>query len=367
MQKSKRDILPDILRGFAILAVVWGHCIQEGNGASYSSDMLYFDNKLYQFIYSFHMPLFALIAGYFACSSLKKVTDNKSALRLLVHRISTYLIPIVFWTLTEYVRETYVMTTLGLSDKTVPELIIGFFVRVLGNHWFLWAMIFCFVIVWVMHIYLHDNIYVYICMFIAFFFIPDGMNMHTYKYLLPYYLIAYYYHEYLMNGKQTSDSEGKMAGLLSRCIEIHNEKPVLLMIITGLIYLGLFLLYDRRAFIYVSGYRITKNIWYMQLIIDAYRFIIGLVGGVFFILLWRLITRKVKNYTFPVLRAFGMYSLGVYIFSGYITILIMRRFTDPLPVNDLRTFGETVIVAAVSLLLTYIFSLIPVLKRLVGR
>ena len=66
--KKERDLLPDILRGFAILMVVYGHYIQEGNGYDFSTDMSYFDDKIYQFIYSFHMPLFALIAGYFACS-----------------------------------------------------------------------------------------------------------------------------------------------------------------------------------------------------------------------------------------------------------------------------------------------------------
>ncbi len=67
----KRDPLPDIIRGFAILLVILGHCIQEGNGAAFSNQMQYFDDRLYQLIYSFHMPLFALVAGYFAYPSIK--------------------------------------------------------------------------------------------------------------------------------------------------------------------------------------------------------------------------------------------------------------------------------------------------------
>ena len=30
--KKKRELLPDVLRGFAICLVVLGHCIQEGSG-----------------------------------------------------------------------------------------------------------------------------------------------------------------------------------------------------------------------------------------------------------------------------------------------------------------------------------------------
>ena len=54
--KKERDLLPDIVRGFAILMVVYGHCIQEGNGYDFSANMSYFDDKIYQFIYSFQKP-----------------------------------------------------------------------------------------------------------------------------------------------------------------------------------------------------------------------------------------------------------------------------------------------------------------------
>ena len=70
----------DILKLFAIFLVLWGHCIQ------YFLSSKPVDEPLYRTIYAFHMPLFMMISGYFAASSmhirlndfLKKVTgpDN---------------------------------------------------------------------------------------------------------------------------------------------------------------------------------------------------------------------------------------------------------------------------------------------------
>ena len=51
--ENKRDIRFDWMRGIGILLMIVGHTILvDGFG--------------YRFIYSFHMPLFFLISGYFA-------------------------------------------------------------------------------------------------------------------------------------------------------------------------------------------------------------------------------------------------------------------------------------------------------------
>ena len=54
----------DILKLFTIFLVLWGHCIQY----FLSSEPI--DEPLYRTIYSFHMPLFMMISGYFAASSM---------------------------------------------------------------------------------------------------------------------------------------------------------------------------------------------------------------------------------------------------------------------------------------------------------
>lgn len=57
MKEKKKLLWIDNLRGFLILLVILGHCIQNTN-SNYQSDILFC------YIYSFHMPLFIFVSGY---------------------------------------------------------------------------------------------------------------------------------------------------------------------------------------------------------------------------------------------------------------------------------------------------------------
>ncbi len=72
----------DALKGFAIFCVVWGHSLQylkKGHD--------FYHNPIFEFIYSYHMPLFFMVSGFFFRSSLKlQLSDflSKKTLQLLV-------------------------------------------------------------------------------------------------------------------------------------------------------------------------------------------------------------------------------------------------------------------------------------------
>lgn len=61
---NNRILWIDILKFTAIILVIWGHIIQYG----YED---YLDNSVHQIIYSFHMPLFMMLSGFFGYSVLK--------------------------------------------------------------------------------------------------------------------------------------------------------------------------------------------------------------------------------------------------------------------------------------------------------
>ena len=63
--RQNRNFIFDATKALAIWLVLLGHCIQYLSGADYHTD------ALYQFIYSFHMPLFFMVSGFFFASSLK--------------------------------------------------------------------------------------------------------------------------------------------------------------------------------------------------------------------------------------------------------------------------------------------------------
>jgi fucose 4-O-acetylase-like acetyltransferase len=80
--KTGRIEYVDTLKCFAIFCVLWGHAMQYLKG-SYD----FFHNPMFEFIYSFHMPLFFIVSGLFFKSSLKlnfKDFTLKKGLQLLL-------------------------------------------------------------------------------------------------------------------------------------------------------------------------------------------------------------------------------------------------------------------------------------------
>lgn len=63
--RGERNIVFDALKALAIFFVVYAHSIQ------YMGVEDYWTNPVFQFIYSFHMPLFFVISGFFFTSALQ--------------------------------------------------------------------------------------------------------------------------------------------------------------------------------------------------------------------------------------------------------------------------------------------------------
>ena len=70
---KKRNEFLDIIKGITIFLVILGHCIENGVGIKFIEKKIFLNDFVYKFIYSFHMPLFALISGYFLYFSVKSL------------------------------------------------------------------------------------------------------------------------------------------------------------------------------------------------------------------------------------------------------------------------------------------------------
>lgn len=93
MNVRSRNKFIDLIKGFAIILVVAGHCIQSGCGGQYSASNIYWENYLFKFIYGFHMPLFAMVSGYLFYYSIQK----RNLIGIVCQRIMTIGIPISIW------------------------------------------------------------------------------------------------------------------------------------------------------------------------------------------------------------------------------------------------------------------------------
>lgn len=92
--RKKRDAYLDVVKGFAILSVVFGHCIQFGSGADFMQGEFFY-NDVFRFIYSWHMPLFMLVSGYLFSFSLKR-NDWRE---LIASRFKQLVLPMLSWAL----------------------------------------------------------------------------------------------------------------------------------------------------------------------------------------------------------------------------------------------------------------------------
>lgn len=71
----------DVLKGIAILGVLYTHCLQ------YLGINYYLDHPLFRLVYAFHMPLFMTVSGYFSAGALQgssRELVSKKAVRLLL-------------------------------------------------------------------------------------------------------------------------------------------------------------------------------------------------------------------------------------------------------------------------------------------
>lgn len=84
-----RLIYIDYAKGFAILLVVAGHLSQYClNGTS--------AKNVFNFIYSFHMPLFFFLSGYVASLSRNRI-EKGNILPLFIKKIKSLLLPFLVW------------------------------------------------------------------------------------------------------------------------------------------------------------------------------------------------------------------------------------------------------------------------------
>lgn len=129
--KGKRIIWLDFAKLIAIYLVVFGHALQylhPGTDPHY--------NYMWLFVYSFHMPLFMLISGYFSYSIL-----NESFLTLIKKKTFQLIIPCLLWGIIWYLLK--VSYTYKGMDDIVNNIIPNIKWLTMDVLWFLKSLFLC--------------------------------------------------------------------------------------------------------------------------------------------------------------------------------------------------------------------------------
>ncbi len=327
-----RNTTLDAIKAFAIICVIFGHCIQFGSGADFLSSEAFFENPIFKTIYSFHMPLFMLISGYLFAHSVGK----NRWYNVIFKKFRTLIIPILCWSILVYLKHSY--STLK-SDASLFGVLKGYLNTCASQLWFLWAVFYCSSTVAIIKRFFCDNKIIYIALWIGTFFIPDNYVPAVYKYMYPYFVIGYFC--------------GKSQDIISAAL-LKNKKCIVGVL--TVVFIGLLFLYSTDSFVYTSGYGIIRNreVSFSQLVIDIYRFIIGLSGSALVIILFKIATPFFNKHKKPI-YIIGSNTMGLYIISGYLNSNLLEKVTSELTgLNIAYTIIESAIILTLSIALCFI-------------
>lgn len=333
----KRNNCLDIAKGIAVLLMVWGHCIQFGSGNTFLQQQCYYDDVIYRSIYSFHMPLFAIIGGYLLSCSLKK----RSTLNVMSTRLKSLGLPILVWSLVNYIIK---ISTYGLADGIIG-IMKQYFWTWMSTHWFLWAMLFCSICVILIHAICNDSVVVFIVMFVLNMIITDRFNLSYFKFLYPFFVVGYLW-------------EDKSVGKRVENLLQSKAKLVLGFLIIWLLLLTQF---HKEMFIYQSGFTLLgKENLGMYLYIDVFRVLIGVCGSALILLLTSFLDGTRCGI---VLAKLGKRSLGVYIINSYVNLYILK----PLCANVNSNFVWIIFLTGITTVICFVLNKLIEQNRILNK
>lgn len=329
---KKRNAYIDLVKAFAIFLVVLGHCIQYGSGSSFLNEKLFFENNLFKFLYSFHMPLFMLISGYLFANGI-----NKKAKDIIINKFKSLIIPIIMWALLPLA--IFIITSILEHEFSFVFTIKRYIIYCISSLWFLWAVFFCSLVVVAVNKLFKDNILVHVLIFIVSFIVPDVLNLALYKYMYPFFVIGYYY------------NKGNFEVKLNK---VYNNYYFILAV--AIIFFLSLQFFETEIYIYKSKHTIINKNIAEQIYINLFRYAIGLIGSIFalttLLKLYQIKTlKKIATHNKLILFT-GKSTMGIYIISCYINEYFLIPITKSLSgTNYLIILIETITVILLSLLI----------------
>ena len=271
---------------------------------------------LVRFIYTFHMPLFVLLSGYFVNSAYSKPFSSfvsGKAKQLLLPTISCTIIVCVYLYL---FRET-----------------ANYRNEVIGNSWFLKVLFIYFVLTYVLKKTRIDDWILFIVSCFFLFLIPHGYSLQL-NLLYPYFWGGLFLRKYDILGKLTSSINYLVVVIIVFfCLYIYQCK--------------------NNIPIYIP---ITIETLFNQWNLILFRYLIGFLGCLAVILSVAFFYKQFNDNNWIINGAkYGQKTLGVYVLQ---TILVINVFPDVVHMNIRSEFLLNLIVAPIVSLIFLILCLL---------
>lgn len=278
---NKRITFLDITKCFAIFCVILDHVIQQ----TFPGDP-YHDSWLFQFIYSFHMPLFMVVSGYFMEKAFAM-----SPLYFLKRRSIQLLLPTLTFSILFILFHNIIYTRFTDKDS------INFFAYLSGGWmWFLKYLFICAVIAYASKKIFRNDILAASLPTILLII----LTRTTIFRLLPFLWLGYFLHKY--NDRLF-------------------RRP-LVPLIGSLIFFIFFLIFWKGD--YDAAYRIiffkdAVRFDMQNFIITLIRLGVGAAGSIFFIALFKILLERIKGgKLLQLCSETGRNTLGIYCIQIYL-------------------------------------------------
>lgn len=281
---KKRIKYLDLIKFFAIYCVILGHLIQYIGADAWH-------NPIWKFIYSFHVPLFMIMSGYFFSSSLKLPFGdfiNKKAIQLILPVLSWYVILCIL---------NSCINSIINKEITLKYDLHG----LLSSFWFLKSLFCSYVIVYISLKLIKNKLFACLLSCLVFCLTPLG-GFAAINFLLPFFWVGFFFQKHRLN--------------------IENNMPLLWSISLVLFIVSL-VFWNADYTIYKCPIELLSfkplNFALDSFLVMLFRFFIGLMGSSFFILSIHFVQKKYDNSPLlDKLCIIGKQTLGVYLIQTII-------------------------------------------------
>ncbi len=264
-----------------MFCVLWGHVIQAlGDGVDI------FHNVVYELIYSFHMPLFFFLSGFFFVSSMKLGFRE-----FVQKKITQLLLPCLIWAV--FYSFSRIILSLFFHESFILEKEIKSIISPLEwPFWFLKELFLSSIIVFASLKVLKRR---WVAILISIMFVMIAPLCSFQRFLLPIFWIGF---------------------IMRDNIDVILSYSKVILFISGVLFIFCLFFWDGYYTIYISPFPqifdIRTHTFYLSnLGVALFRFLIGVLGSIFFVFLFKYIYRK--NTFFLSLERVGRYTLAIYI------------------------------------------------------
>lgn len=269
----------DLLKFFAIASVILGHCTEQITGNDF------WTNPIWSTIYTYHMPLFMMLCGFFLGSSL-----DRPFMKMVSRKATQLLLPSV--TLTVLIYGTGILT----GYRSFPEFFAPDFTSVINVLWFLKCVFLCYLIAYI-SIRLMKNVLAAAIITSVLFTLLPGADVVNLNFLLPVFWIGY--------------------GLSRHSQWIAARRRYILAVSAALYFI---MLYFWNGYLTVYASPIAVIDWHTltfdpsNLAVTLFRLAIGVAGSLALFTLAPAAERLLSRFRFyPWMLAVGRATLGIYV------------------------------------------------------